>query len=56
MSEDKTDYKVKGRPKSDFPTKAIRVPEVLVPAVEQMVEAFKKTVSKEKKEVKKEKE
>jgi hypothetical protein len=55
MSEDKTDYKVKGRPKSSLPTKTIRVPEVLIPAVEKMVEAFKQTVSKEK-EVKKEKE
>jgi hypothetical protein len=33
-----------GRPKSDFPTKAIRVPVVLIPVIEQMIEAFKKTV------------
>lgn len=49
MSEDKTEYKVKtGRPKSEFPTKAIRVPEVLVPMVEELVEAFKTTVSNSK--------
>ena len=30
-----------GRPKSDFPTKTIRVPEVLIPTIENLVEAFK---------------
>jgi hypothetical protein len=35
-----------GRPKSDLPTKTIRVPEVLIPMIENLVEAFK-TIKKE---------
>jgi len=38
--EDKDKNKV-GRPKSEYPTKTIRVPEVLIPAIENLVEVFK---------------
>lgn len=39
-NDDKEDKKV-GRPKSDFPTKTIRVPEILIPAIENLVDVFK---------------
>jgi len=40
MSENEDKNKV-GRPKNDYPTKPIRVPEVLIPTIENLVEAFK---------------
>lgn len=46
MNDDIEDKKSVGRPKSDYPTKPIRVPEVLIPVVESLVEAFK-SVKKE---------
>ncbi len=38
---DEEDKKSVGRPKNDYPTKPIRVPEVLIPTIEHLVEAFK---------------
>ncbi len=43
MSDEK-----KGRPKTDFPTEAIRVPVVLVPVIKNLIEAFKESVQKNK--------
>ena len=41
MSDSEEDKKGVGRPKSEYPTKPIRVPEVLIPTIENLVEAFK---------------
>ncbi len=46
MSDDKN--KKTGRPKSEFPSQAIRVPTVLVPVVKDIVDAFKNAVEKQK--------
>jgi hypothetical protein len=44
--KDKEEKKKVGRPKAEHPTKTIRVPEVLIPVVENLVESFRKTQEK----------